>query len=102
MSKAIQNMTNELAELAAGLEAMLAAPQPAPVRAPEPTPEPEPVVPLTWTYVDATAHVSITLTAPRRPIHIIDGRPYVRIGKPYKPSMRESFRIGQYMARYGK
>ena len=52
--------------------------------------------------MDATPHVSIALTVPRKPIRIIDGRPYVRIGKPYKPSMRESYRIGQYMARYGK
>ena len=87
MSKKFSSMSAELAAIAAELEAMLSAPAPAP---------------FVWMYTDATTHAAITLTAPRRPIRIIDGRPYVRIGKPYKPSMRESYRIGQYMARYGK
>lgn len=98
MSKKFTSMSAELVAIAAELEAMLSAPAPV-VPTPAPAPAPAPFV---WTYTDATPHASITLTTPRKPIRIIDGRPYVRIGPPYKLTWRESYRIGQYMARYGK
>lgn len=94
MSKKFSSMSAELVAIAAELEAMLSAPAPAPKTKHTP-------VPFVWMYTDATSHAAITLATPRHPIRIIDGRPYVRIGKPHKLTFRESYRIGQYTARYG-